>query len=103
MTGRENLEHFARMSAASPEPIEEIVGHRRLEPPIHDKVKTFSLGMRQRLGIAQALLDRPKLFILDEPTNGLDPKGIRELREFIRMLAEKGHERVCLQPPAQRD
>ena len=60
-----------------------------LDKRIHDKVKTYSLGMRQRLGIAQALLNRPKVLILDEPTNGLDPAGIREMREFIRNLAEK--------------
>jgi ABC-2 type transport system ATP-binding protein len=63
----------------------ELVG---LQARIHDTVKTYSLGMRQRLGIAQAMLNRPKLLILDEPTNGLDPAGIREMRQFIRMLAE---------------
>ncbi|CAH1195931.1 Linearmycin resistance ATP-binding protein LnrL [Paenibacillus plantiphilus] len=91
MTGWENLEHFARMQrgidTARIQEVVEIVG---MEQRIHDKVKTYSLGMRQRLGIAQALLGRPKLLILDEPTNGLDPKGIKELREFVRMLANQG-------------
>ncbi|UVI33698.1 ABC transporter ATP-binding protein [Paenibacillus spongiae] len=91
MTGWENLEHFARMQRdIGSERIREVVDIVRLEQRIHDKVKTYSLGMRQRLGIAQALLGRPKLLILDEPTNGLDPKGIKELREFIRMLANEG-------------
>ncbi|MFD2369273.1 ABC transporter ATP-binding protein [Brevibacillus sp. GCM10020057] len=90
MTGRENLEHFARMSGGiTPERIEEIARFVDLERAIDDKVKTYSLGMRQRLGIAQALLHRPKILILDEPTNGLDPAGIREMRQFIRRLAEE--------------
>ncbi|WP_410768477.1 ABC transporter ATP-binding protein [Fontibacillus sp. BL9] len=91
LTGWENLEQFARMmngvDTARIAEVAEMVG---LDERIHDKVKTYSLGMRQRLGIAQALLGRPKLMILDEPTNGLDPKGIKELRQFIRSLAEEG-------------
>ncbi|MCD9021087.1 ABC transporter ATP-binding protein [Cohnella silvisoli] len=91
MTGWENLEHFARMQAGiTTTRISEVVDIVGLDQRIHDKVKTYSLGMRQRLGIAQALLGSPKLLILDEPTNGLDPKGIKELREFIRKLAESG-------------
>ncbi|QHW35350.1 ABC transporter ATP-binding protein [Paenibacillus rhizovicinus] len=91
MSGWENLEHFARMQRGIDKArIEEVVRIVGLDNRIHDKVKTFSLGMRQRLGIAQALLGRPKLLILDEPTNGLDPKGIKELREFVRMLADEG-------------
>jgi len=90
MTGRENLEQFARMSGGIPkERIEEIIRFVDLERAIDDKVRTYSLGMRQRLGIAQALLHQPKILILDEPTNGLDPAGIRELRQFIRRLAEE--------------
>ena len=54
-----------------------------LEQSIHEKVGTYSLGMRQRLGLAVVLLHRPSLLLLDEPTNGLDPAGIRELRESI--------------------
>jgi ABC-2 type transport system ATP-binding protein len=91
LTGWENLEHFARMLPnVDRERIREVVETVGLDQRIHDKVKTYSLGMRQRLGIAQALLGRPKLLILDEPTNGLDPQGIKELREFIRQLAEGG-------------
>ncbi|WP_178025336.1 ABC transporter ATP-binding protein [uncultured Paenibacillus sp.] len=91
LTGRENLEHFARMiPGIEAKRIEEVVRLVGLTGRIDDKVKTYSLGMRQRLGIAQALLGRPKLLILDEPTNGLDPKGIKEMRGFIRRLAEDG-------------
>lgn len=91
LTGWENLEHFAAMLPnVSKERIRETVEIVGMDQRIHDKVKTYSLGMRQRLGIAQALLGSPKLLILDEPTNGLDPQGIKEMREFIRRLAETG-------------
>lgn len=91
LTGWENLEHFADMLLETDEDrITEVVHLTGLTDRIHDKVKTYSLGMRQRLGIAQALLGRPKLLILDEPTNGLDPQGIKQLRLFIRELAAQG-------------
>ncbi|KOR88857.1 ABC transporter ATP-binding protein [Paenibacillus solani] len=91
LTGWENLEHFARMQPGiDQQRIGEVVEMVRLDRRIHDKVSTYSLGMRQRLGIAQALLGRPRLLILDEPTNGLDPKGIKEMRQFIRQLADEG-------------
>lgn len=91
LTGYENLEQFARMlKGVDQARIEEVAKLVHLDQRIHDKVKTYSLGMRQRLGIAQALLGRPKLLILDEPTNGLDPKGIKEMRGFIRQLAKEG-------------
>lgn len=92
LTGYENLAYFARMDPSIPRNrLDEVAALVGLTGRIHDKVKTYSLGMRQRLGIAQALLGNPKLLILDEPTNGLDPAGIREMREFIRSLAEKAH------------
>ena len=90
LSGYQNLLHYARMSKGiTKEKIAETVKLVGLTDRIHDKVKTYSLGMRQRLGIAQALLHNPKVLILDEPTNGLDPAGIREIRDYVRMLAQE--------------
>jgi ABC-2 type transport system ATP-binding protein len=72
------------------ERIDEVIRLMGLENRIHDRVKTYSLGMRQRLGLAQALLHKPNLLILDEPTNGLDPAGITEFRAFVRDLVAEG-------------
>jgi len=88
MTGLQNLKHFARMSeGVTSERIKEVIGLVGLEKASKTKVNKYSLGMRQRLGIAQALLHSPSVLILDEPTNGLDPTGIREIRRYIRRLA----------------
>jgi ABC-2 type transport system ATP-binding protein len=92
LTGRENLLHFARMlpdgAAARIADLARLVA---LGERLDEKVSTYSLGMRQRLGIAQALLGAPDLLILDEPANGLDPAGIREIRRLVRALAaERG-------------
>lgn len=91
MSGMKNMLHFARMSAEpiAQSRIDEMVELVELKHAIKDKVKTYSLGMKQRLGIAQALLHKPSILILDEPTNGLDPAGIRSLRDYLRGLAKK--------------
>lgn len=89
MSGYKNLVHFARMhKGVTKERINEVVQQVGMQNRIHEKVSTYSLGMRQRLGLAQALLHRPKFLILDEPTNGLDPAGIREFRQYLRKIAE---------------
>lgn len=89
MSGYKNLVHFARMhKGVTKERINEVVNQVGMQNRIHEKVSTYSLGMRQRLGLAQALLHRPKFLILDEPTNGLDPAGIREFRHHLRQIAE---------------
>ena len=89
MTGRENLEHFARMLGVANGEIERVAGLVNMDHRLDQRVGTYSLGMRQRLGIAQAMLGKPRLLILDEPANGLDPAGIREIRELLRHLAEE--------------
>ncbi len=88
LTGYENLKQYARMCGEVPdERIDEVVRTVRLEDRINDKLSKYSLGMRQRLGVAQALLNRPRLLVLDEPTNGLDPAGIKELRDILKYIS----------------
>lgn len=90
LSGRENLQQYQRMYGSIPdERVDEVVRLVRLEDRINDKISRYSLGMRQRLGVAQAILHRPRLLVLDEPTNGLDPAGIKELRETLRELAHR--------------
>lgn len=92
MSGYKNIKHYANMARTkiTEDRIKEVTKLVGLEKAIHQKVKTYSLGMRQRLGVAQALLHNPSLLILDEPTNGLDPQGIREFREYLRLLTKDG-------------
>jgi ABC-2 type transport system ATP-binding protein len=88
LTGRENLEVFAEMVGhGARAQIDELARLVMLDSRLEDRVSTYSLGMRQRLGIAQALLGTPRVLILDEPANGLDPAGIREMRELLKRLA----------------
>ena len=97
LTGRENLQQYWRMYDNVPETrIDEVTKIVNLEERINDKISKYSLGMRQRLGIAQAILARPKLLVLDEPTNGLDPAGIKELRDILRTLAKEENVAVLI-------
>ncbi len=88
LSGYENLMQIARIRKVSKERINEVVELVGLGARIKDKMRKYSLGMKQRLGLAAALLAEPRLLILDEPTNGLDPNGIIELRNILKNLAE---------------
>lgn len=91
LTGKQNLRLVADCyKSITDERIDELVAYVGLENRINDKVSKYSLGMRQRLGIARALLNAPDILILDEPTNGLDPEGIKDLRDLLKKLASDG-------------
>lgn len=95
MTGLQNLRQYARMrDGVTEERIREVVRIVGLENRIHDKVKKYSLGMKQRLGVAQSIMHHPNVLVLDEPTNGLDPAGIKELRDILKRLAHE--ENICV-------
>ena len=90
LSGGENMKIMQKMLNLPPENITAAIRTVRLEQQLDKKVRNYSLGMKQRLGIALALAKCPSLLILDEPTNGLDPAGIEEMRELLRQLANSG-------------
>jgi ABC-2 type transport system ATP-binding protein len=90
LSGRRNLEVLTRLGRINSSRIAEVLELVELSDRANDFVRAYSLGMKQRLGVAAALLPNPELCILDEPTNGLDPAGIREMRSVIRGLADRG-------------
>jgi ABC-2 type transport system ATP-binding protein len=90
LTGRANLRVLATLAGTSGSRVDEVLERVSLRDRGDDPYKAYSLGMKQRLGIAAALLTEPRLLVLDEPTNGLDPQGIRDMRGLLRSLAEDG-------------
>ena len=89
LSGKENLQITQKLTKAKKHRVDEVLGIVQLQGAANKQVKKYSLGMQQRLGLANALLAEPKLLILDEPTNGLDPAGIQDMRELIKSLPEK--------------
>lgn len=89
LSGRENLMQIARIRKVSKDEVDSLIELVGLKDRIDDKVKKYSLGMKQRLGLAAALIGEPKLLILDEPTNGLDPSGIIDFREVVKKAAKE--------------
>jgi ABC-type multidrug transport system ATPase subunit len=90
LSGQKNLELNAMIKQCSPDNISHVLALVELTDRRNDKYKTYSLGMKQRLAIASALLNNPEVLILDEPTNGLDPMGIAEIRELVKQIAARG-------------
>src|SRR5213076_1893758 len=90
-SGRLNLELLGRLQGIGSHAVDAVLDQVGLADRAGDQVRTYSLGMKQRLGIAAALLKDPELLILDEPANGLDPAGIKDMRALLRDLGERGH------------
>ncbi|MGV9413202.1 ABC transporter ATP-binding protein [Nocardia sp. NPDC003693] len=91
LSGRDNLRVLARYRGVDRADVERVLDRVRLRDRGDDRFRAYSLGMKQRLGVAAALLGHPDLLILDEPTNGLDPAGMAEMRELITAVAADGH------------
>ena len=89
MTGRENLKLYARIRNVSQDRIDKVIKLVNMEKAADQKVSKYSLGMKQRMGLALTLLHSPKILILDEPTNGLDPAGIKSLRDILKTIAKE--------------
>ena len=103
--GRSGRDHLRTLSRAADLPdsrVDEVLRLSSLQSAAHRRVKGYSLGMRQRLGLAAALLGEPELLILDEPANGLDPEGVRWLRDFLRSFAAGKRTVLDLEPRARR-
>jgi len=90
LSGRDNLRVLARYAGVGEDRVEAVLDEVRLTDRAADRSRTYSLGMKQRLGVAAALLKNPELLILDEPTNGLDPAGMADMRDLIRSLGKGG-------------
>ena len=91
LSGRDNLRVCARYDGVPTQRVEAVLAQVELQPRARSTFRTYSLGMKQRLGVAAALLKNPELLILDEPTNGLDPAGMADMRRLIRTLGDSGH------------
>jgi ABC-2 type transport system ATP-binding protein len=90
-SGRDHLRSLALAAEIEPDRVEQVLELVELDAAASRRVRTYSLGMRQRLGLATALLGDPELLVLDEPANGLDPAGVHWLRGFLRRFADQGH------------